>query len=66
MIPVLDHSRGESGRDPFHEGVRARMQGLCWSDCPYPPGTYRRCDWLDGWDEEDAMSPRLAKAGRRR
>jgi ribosome modulation factor len=32
------------------------MQGFSWSECPYSPGTYRRCDWLDGWDEEDALA----------
>lgn len=54
MLPAA-HSVSGTGRDPFHEGVRARVQGLSWSDCPYPAGTYRRTEWLDGWDEEDAL-----------
>ncbi len=55
MLLILNDNCGTGG-DPFHEGVRARIQGLSWSDCPYPPGTYRRSDWIDGWDEEDALS----------
>ena len=45
-----------TGHDPFEEGVRARVQGLARSDCPYAEASAEACDWLSGWHHEALVS----------
>jgi ribosome modulation factor len=32
------------------EGAASYLRGLPLEDCPYPPGTDEREEWLTGWD----------------
>ncbi len=34
----------------FSEGVDSYIRGLPCEDCPYPPDSTERDEWLKGWD----------------
>ncbi len=36
----------------FWEGYDAMLKGIADSDCPYPLGSGKRRDWLEGWHDE--------------
>jgi ribosome modulation factor len=35
----------------FDEGMASYLSGLPRQDCPYPPGSDEREQWLLGWDQ---------------
>ncbi len=35
----------------FSEGGDSYRRGLPREDCPYPPGSTERDEWLNGWDQ---------------
>ena len=41
--------------DAVDEGADAYCAGLSRRDCPHPPGTQDRIDWLHGWDEAERI-----------
>ena len=45
-----------TGHDPYDEGVRARVQGLARSDCPYGEASAEADDWFAGWHDEALVS----------
>lgn len=38
----------------FYEGRDSHTRGIVLSECPYPPGSNERAEWLAGW--QDAVS----------
>jgi ribosome modulation factor len=38
------------------EGTASFLQGLPREDCPYPPGSEDRDEWLSGWDQAAARA----------
>jgi ribosome modulation factor len=33
------------------EGADSYLRGLPREDCPYPPGSAEREDWIEGWNQ---------------
>jgi len=38
-------------KDIFAEGTDSCAAGLSRKDCPYPPGSIEREQWIDGWNQ---------------
>jgi ribosome modulation factor len=43
----------------FTEGADSYLKGLPRENCPYPPDSVEREEWLAGWDQTAADQPRV-------
>ena len=43
-------------RNVSDEGTASFLRGLPREDCPYPPGSEEREEWLSGWDQAAART----------
>jgi ribosome modulation factor len=46
----------EMPRNVSDEGTASFWHGLPRDDCPYPPGSEDRAEWLSGWDQAAARA----------